>query len=163
MKKKKRRTTTTPSDPAAPHFLFGAWCQRGSETFILSLMCGIMNFMYLDSELWLVITLNSYVCKTMWAWDLWLCACGDLFCFYSLRMLYARLKILDECCFTLVFWKPGESRFFSRSIQIFQRIRVWPRQSGLLCARFLLHPCWVYKLSWAFHYYLLHITRTPLV
>jgi hypothetical protein len=24
MKKKKRRTTTTPSDPAAPHFLFGA-------------------------------------------------------------------------------------------------------------------------------------------
>jgi hypothetical protein len=26
-----------------------------------------------------------------------------------------------------------------------------------------LHPCWVYKLSWASHFYLLHITRTPLV
>jgi hypothetical protein len=26
-----------------------------------------------------------------------------------------------------------------------------------------LHPCWVYKLSWASHYYLLHITSTPLV
>jgi hypothetical protein len=24
IKKKRRRTTTTPSDPAAPHFLFGA-------------------------------------------------------------------------------------------------------------------------------------------
>jgi hypothetical protein len=34
MKKKRRRRTATPSDPAAPHFLFGAWRQRGSETFI---------------------------------------------------------------------------------------------------------------------------------
>jgi hypothetical protein len=32
--KKKRRRTMTPSDPAAPHFLFSARCQRGSETFI---------------------------------------------------------------------------------------------------------------------------------
>jgi hypothetical protein len=69
-----------------------------------------LNFMYLDLELCLVITLNSYVCKTMWAWDTWLCACGVLLCFYSLRMTYARLKICDVC-FSLVCWKPGVSGF----------------------------------------------------
>jgi hypothetical protein len=27
-----------------PHFLFGAWCQRGSETFIYLSRCGTLNF-----------------------------------------------------------------------------------------------------------------------
>jgi hypothetical protein len=39
---KKRRTTTTPSDPAAPYFLFGAQCQRGSE--FIYICVGTMNF-----------------------------------------------------------------------------------------------------------------------
>jgi hypothetical protein len=29
----------------------------------------LWTFMYLDLEQWLVITFNSYACKTMWAWD----------------------------------------------------------------------------------------------
>jgi hypothetical protein len=66
----------------------------------------------MDLEQWLVITLNLYACKTMWAWDLWLCACDHLLNFYFLRMLYVRLKILGECSFSLVFRKPGESELF---------------------------------------------------
>jgi hypothetical protein len=78
--------------------------------FYLSISCGTWTFM--DLEQWLVITLNSYACKTVWAWDLWLCAYGHLLGFYFLMMLYVRLKILSECCFSLVFRKTGESGLF---------------------------------------------------
>jgi hypothetical protein len=75
---------------------------------------GTMNliFMHLNLEIWLVITLNSYVCKTMWAWDIWLCVCDDLLCFYLLRMFYARLKNCVKSVFSLMCWKPGESGDF---------------------------------------------------
>jgi hypothetical protein len=108
MMKKRRRTTTTPSDPAAPHFLFGTWCQRGSELIYLCVWTMNLIFMYLNLELWLVITLNSYVCETMWAWDIWLCACDDLLYFFFLRMLYDRLKNYVKSVFSLKCWKPGE-------------------------------------------------------
>jgi hypothetical protein len=91
------------------HSFFSACCQRGNVLSIY-LVCGTWTCM--DLELWLVITFNSYACKTMWAWDLCLCACDHLLSFYFLRMLYVRLKILDECCFSLVFWKPGEFELF---------------------------------------------------
>jgi hypothetical protein len=42
---------------------------KGEWDIYLSCVEGTMNFMYLDLEQWLVVTLNSYVCKTMWAWD----------------------------------------------------------------------------------------------
>jgi hypothetical protein len=112
MKKKRRRRTTTPSDPAAPHFLFGAWFQRGSDFIYICVEQWTLNFMYLHLEPWFVITLNSYVSKTMRAWDIWLCACDVLLRFYSLRMIYARLKILVNVVFLLVCWKTGESGNF---------------------------------------------------
>jgi hypothetical protein len=141
---------------------FGTWCQRGSE-FIYLYICGTMNFMYLDLEPWFVITLYSYVCKTMWAWDIWLCACDVLFCFYSLRMIYARLKIFDECCFSLVFWKPGESGNFLGDSGFPGHSGFVPDSPDFLAPDFFFHPCWVHNLSWASHYYLLHVTSTSLV
>jgi hypothetical protein len=52
MMKKKRRKTTTPSDSAAPHFLFGAWCQRGGELIYLCLVeQWTWTLLYLNLEL----------------------------------------------------------------------------------------------------------------
>jgi hypothetical protein len=69
-------------------------------------------------------------------------------------------KFLVNVVFTGVL-KARRVRIFSRRIWIFRRFWVWLGHSGLLSIRFLLHPCWVLGLSYAFHYYLLHFTKHP--
>jgi hypothetical protein len=138
MKKKKKRKTMTPSDSAAPHFLFGAWSQRGSEVIYLC-ACGTMNFIVFVFQFGtcLVITLNL-VCVRLCELEKFGCVLAMIFfAFYHLRTAYARLKTCVKAVLFLLYWSPECPDFFPEfpdfpdSPDLARRLRTFQHQISL--------------------------------
>jgi hypothetical protein len=110
----------TPSDSAASHFLFGAWCQRGSELIYL---CVVEQWI----ELYCIWIWNfNFVCVRLCELEKFGCVLVMIYsAFYLLRTVYARLKN----CMKSVFFCCAEDRRvrrFSWSFRIFRTFRTWP-------------------------------------